>query len=60
MWEEEKEFEIFEEIEDYEPGYDNTDVFSFSELDPSDSIIENENVEDFEYDDDSDYDYEEQ
>lgn len=56
MWEEEKEFEIFEEIEDYDPEYDNTDVFSFSELDSSDSIIENE--EDFEYDDDSDYDYE--
>ena len=56
MWEE-REYEIFEEIKDYDPEYDNTDVFSFSELDSSDSFIENENEEDFEYDDDSDYDY---
>jgi len=55
MWEEEKEIEIFEEIEDYDPEYDNTDVFSFSELDSSDSIIENGNEEDFEFDDDYDY-----
>ena len=59
MWEE-REYEIFEEVEDYNPAYDNTDCFSYLELDSSDSIIEGENEDDFELDRDCDYDYEDQ
>ena len=59
MWEE-REYEIFDEVEEYNPEYDNTDCFSYLELDSSDSFINNENEENFEYDDDCDFDYQEQ
>ena len=56
MWEE-REYEIFEEVENYNPEYDNTDCFSYLELDSS--ADEDENEDDFEYDDDSYHDQEE-
>ena len=32
MWEEEREFEIFDEVEEYDSQYDNTDSFSYLDM----------------------------
>ena len=52
MWEEEKEFDIYDDIENYESEYDNTDCFSCldlslleegQDLDDDDDYLEDEN-----------------
>ena len=52
MWEEEREFEIFDEFEEYNPEYDNTDCFSYLDLSSSAE-------EDFEYEESEDSNYDE-
>lgn len=54
MWEEEKEFEILEEVEDYELEDVNTDEFPCPELD----ISADDDIDPSEYEDDLYY-YEE-
>ena len=50
MWDEEKDFEILDKVEEYEPDDESTDDFMYPELDPS--ADENENSDVFEYEND--------
>jgi hypothetical protein len=54
MWEAEKEFEILEEVEQYDLEDEITDEFPYPELEPS----ADEDNDDFEYEGDVNYDEE--
>jgi hypothetical protein len=54
MWEAEKEFEILEEVEQYDLEDESTDEFPCPELNPS----ADEDNDDFEYEGDLNYDEE--
>lgn len=57
MWDEEKDFEIIDEQEEYDMN-ENTDDFLYPEMDSSDDEYENENSDVFEYEADFYYDEE--
>ena len=58
MWDEEKDFEIINEEEEYDMN-ENTGDFLYPEMDSSDDEYENENSDVFEYEADFYYDEEE-
>ena len=58
MWDEEKDFEIIDEEEEYDMN-ENTGDFLYPEMDSSDDEYENENSDVFEYEADFYYDEEE-
>jgi hypothetical protein len=49
MWDEEKDFEILDKVEEYEPDDESNDDFQYRELDLSADEDENENSDVFEY-----------
>jgi hypothetical protein len=58
MWDEEKDFEIIDEAEEYDMNDENTDDFLYPEMDSSDDEYENENSDVFDYEADFYYDEE--
>lgn len=60
MWEEEKDFEILDEVEEHDLNDESTDDFLFPELDPSADENENENSDFFEYEADFYYEKEDE
>jgi hypothetical protein len=59
MWDEEKDFEILDEVEEYDLD-ESTDDSLHPELDPSTNEDENENSDVFEYEVDFNYDEEDE
>jgi len=57
MWDEEKDFEILDKVEEDDQD-ESTDDFQYPELDPSPDEDENENSDVFEYEDGFYYDEE--
>ena len=60
MWDEEKDFEILDKVEEYDPDDESTDDFLDMELDPSADEDENENSDVFEYENDFYFDEEDE
>ncbi len=60
MWDEEKDFEILDEVEEYDLNDESTDDFLYPELDSSADKDENENSDVFEYEADFYYDEEDE
>jgi hypothetical protein len=60
MWDEEKDFEILDEVEEYDMNDESTDHFLYPEMDPSADENENENSDVFEYEADFYYDKEDE
>ncbi|MHC4535172.1 MAG: hypothetical protein ACYS6K_14580 [Planctomycetota bacterium] len=58
MWDEEKDFEILDKVEEYDPDDESTDDFQYMELETSADEDENENSDVFEYENDFYYDEE--
>ena len=58
MWDEEKDFEIMDEVEEYDFNEESTDDFLYSDLDPSDDEAENSDV--FKYESNFYYDEEDE
>ena len=58
MWDEEKDFEIPDEVEEYDFNDEHTGVFLYSELDPPEDEAENSDV--FEYEEDFYYEEEDE
>jgi hypothetical protein len=52
MWDEEQDFEIMDEVEEYSFNDETSSDFVYSELDPSADEDENENSDVFGYEDD--------
>ena len=60
MWEEEQDFEILDEAEEYDLNDEDTENLVYSELDSSDDEYEDENSDVFEYEANFYYDEEDE